>query len=152
MPLYLYCNMEKENRLLICAAGGLVENEKGEFLFIFRRNKWDLPKGKLDPGETLEECAKREVSEETGVNQLRILKFLIITYHDYEERGIAFLKESYWYHMKAEGNQTGVPQSEEDITELKWIAPTHFNIVQENTYPGILEVLHAAGFSISVDS
>ena len=64
-------------KILLVAAGGLVENEKGEILFMFRRGKWDMPKGKRDPGETLEECALREVEEETGVGQLHLKKFLM---------------------------------------------------------------------------
>ncbi len=58
----------------VTAAGGLVENEKGEVLLIFRRGKWDLPKGKLDPGETIEQCAVREVEEETGLKNIELKK------------------------------------------------------------------------------
>ena len=138
--------MNKENRILVRAAGGLVKNEKSEVLFMFRRGKWDLPKGKLDPGETLENCALREVKEETGVGQLELVKFLLITAHEYEERGQAILKETHWWLMKTSGNQPLIPQSEEDITDLKWFGSQDFKIVQQNTYPGIIEVLRAGGY------
>jgi 8-oxo-dGTP pyrophosphatase MutT (NUDIX family) len=138
--------MKKENRILIRAGGGLVENEKGEILFMFRRGKWDLPKGKLDPGETLAACALREVSEETGVTRLELKKFLLVTEHEYEENGLPILKETHWYQIIANGNQLLIPQTEEDITELKWLGPSDFSIVQQNTYPGILDVLKAGGY------
>jgi len=137
--------MEKEKKLLIRAGGGLVENEKGEILFMFRRGKWDLPKGKLDPGETLETCALREVEEETGLSKLELIKFLLVTEHEYEERGLSILKETHWYLIKADASQKLVPQTEEDISELKWVGEGNFTTVIRNTYPGILEVLKAGG-------
>ncbi len=141
--LYLYPPMQKDKAIVIQAGGGLVENEKGEILFMFRRGKWDLPKGKLDPGETLEQCALREVEEETGVNGLKVVRFLLVTEHAYEERGKSILKESHWWLMRASSQQTLVPQTEEDISELRWLAKKDFNIVLANTYPAILEVLKA---------
>jgi 8-oxo-dGTP pyrophosphatase MutT (NUDIX family) len=141
-------SMNKENRILIKAAGGLVINKNGEILFMFRRGKWDLPKGKLDPGESLESCAKREVIEETGVSQLELVRFLLITGHEYEEGGDLILKETHWWLMKTNGNQPLIPQTEEDITELKWIEPPDLKMVQQNTYPGILDVLRAGGYSV----
>jgi ADP-ribose pyrophosphatase YjhB (NUDIX family) len=135
--------MENVNRVLIQAAGGLVINEKGEVLFMFRRGKWDLPKGKLDMGETLEACALREVAEETGLVQLELKKFLLVTEHEYEESGKPILKESHWYLMNAGSLQPLIPQAEEDITELKWIGHADFKIVEQNTYPAILDVLRA---------
>jgi ADP-ribose pyrophosphatase YjhB (NUDIX family) len=142
--------MNNENRIFIQAGGGLVLNEKGEVLFIFRRGKWDLPKGKLDPGETLEACALREVEEETGVDELKLIRFLLITEHEYEERGSVILKETHWYLMKTNSDQALVPQTEEDISELRWIGPANFRFIQRNTYPTILEVLKAGGFSLAV--
>ncbi len=140
--------MKKEKRILIRAGGGLVENENGEVLFIFRRGKWDLPKGKLDKGETLEECALREVTEETGIDHLKSIRFLLITNHEYEERGVPILKESHWWLMKSKANQPLVPQTEEGITEIKWVRPSEFKIVLDNTYPLILDVLRAAGYKV----
>jgi 8-oxo-dGTP pyrophosphatase MutT (NUDIX family) len=141
--------MDRENRITIQAAGGLVENEKGEILFIFRRGKWDLPKGKLDPGETLESCALREVREETGVGQLELKKFLLVTKHEYEESGLFILKETHWWLMKTNSNQQLKPQAEEDITGVKWMSPGDFKIVQQNTYPSILEVLRTGDFKFT---
>ena len=132
-------------KILLLAAGGLVENEKGEILFMFRRGKWDLPKGKLDPGETLEECALREVEEETGVGQLKIKKFLLQTLHEYEELCKKKKKKTHWFHMTTISHQELIPQAEEDITELRWIAPADFDIVLRNTYPAIVEVLRVGG-------
>jgi mutator protein MutT len=140
--------MKSGSRTLIKAAGGLVENENGEVLFIFRRGKWDLPKGKLDKGETLEECAVREVKEETGISSLELVRFLLITEHEYEERGIPILKESHWWLMKTKGSQLLIPQREEGITEIKWIASADFKIVSQNTYPLILDVLRAGGYQL----
>ena len=87
--------MDNTNRLLILAAGGLVLNEKGEVLFMFRKGKWDLPKGKLDPGETMDACALREVMEETGLVQVALKDFLLITEHLYAERGKQIIKKSH---------------------------------------------------------
>ncbi len=138
--------MKDENRIFIQAGGGLVENERREILFIFRRGKWDLPKGKLDRGETLEQCAIREVEEETGVRQLKLIRFLLITEHEYVERGHKILKETHWWLMKADGIQTLIPQTEEDITEIRWIGSENLNLVLQNTYPAIADVLKSAGF------
>jgi 8-oxo-dGTP pyrophosphatase MutT (NUDIX family) len=137
--------MNKENKKLIKAGGGLVENEKRELLFIFRRGKWDLPKGKLDPGESLADCAIREVKEETGIKDLELKRFLLITHHDYFERGVELTKETHWWLMKSNSNQTLIPQADEDITELKWIGTTELSTVLQNTYPGIIEVLESGG-------
>jgi 8-oxo-dGTP pyrophosphatase MutT (NUDIX family) len=140
--------MKNQKRILIQAGGGLVVNEKEEVLFMFRRGKWDLPKGKLDPGETLEGCAVREVEEETGVGQLDLIKFLLVTEHQYEEKGVDILKETHWYLMKSTSNQKLIPQKEEDISELRWIGAPEFGIVKRNTYPSILDVLRAGGFTL----
>src|SRR5450432_206693 len=137
--------MKKTKRAIIQAGGGLVENEKGEILFMFRRGKWDLPKGKIGPGETMEECALREVEEETGVSDLRLIKFLLVTTHDYAEGGKHIKKESHWYLMKSSSRAKLIPQIEEDISELRWIGPADFKIVLANTYPAILDVLRVGG-------
>ena len=126
---------------IIKAAGGLVLNEKQEILFMFRRGKWDLPKGKLDPGETLETCAVREVKEETGLAKVSLKKFLTTTYHTYHESGKHILKESYWYTMLARGTDNLVPQTEEDIHEVKWVPTKKLNEVMGNTFPSIKDVI-----------
>jgi 8-oxo-dGTP pyrophosphatase MutT (NUDIX family) len=137
--------MNGKNKKLIKAGGGLVENEKREVLFIFRRGKWDLPKGKLDPGERLSDCAMREVKEETGIKDLELMRFLLVTHHDYYESGEELIKETHWWLMKSSSNQILIPQVDEDITELKWIGPSDLSTVLQNTYPGIISVLKSGG-------
>ena len=132
--------------LLIKAGGGLVQNENDEVLFIFRRNKWDLPKGKLDDGETIDQCALREVEEETGLNNILLKKLLLITNHTYTENGKHILKETYWYKMKGTSTQLLIPQQEEQITELKWITEHEISTLIKETYPSIVDVLNAGGF------
>lgn len=131
-----------KNFLQITAAGGLVENEKGEVLLIFRRGKWDLPKGKLDKGETIEQCAVREVEEETGVKNIELKELLTITYHQYNEFGKHILKDSHWYKMKVSGKQTIIPQTEEDIQELKWVKKKELNNYFNNIFPSVKDVLN----------
>jgi 8-oxo-dGTP pyrophosphatase MutT (NUDIX family) len=130
---------------LIKAGGGVVKNENEEILMMFRRGKWDLPKGKLDEGETIEACARREVEEETGLKNLEIIKPLGITYHTYNQFGKHNLKESHWYEMRATGNEKLIPQTEEDITELIWVKKEDLQKYLSNTFPTIMEVLKEAG-------
>jgi 8-oxo-dGTP pyrophosphatase MutT (NUDIX family) len=112
------------NKPIIVAAGGLVQNPSKEVLLIFRRGFWDLPKGKLDEGETIEACAIREVEEETGLKQLILNHFITITTHEYFDKYLVkeVIKESHWYAMTIHDYQTGVPQTEEDITDMKWVS------------------------------
>ena len=128
---------------LIQAAGGLVENEEGEILMIFRKGKWDLPKGKLDKGESLEVCAVREVEEETGAKGVKLISPLMITYHTYHEGTKFILKESHWFKMKAKKNQHFTPQLEEDITEIKWVDEKSVQDILTKTYPLIKDVIAA---------
>jgi 8-oxo-dGTP pyrophosphatase MutT (NUDIX family) len=125
----------------IQAAGGIVQNENGELLLIFRRGKWDLPKGKLDKGESLEDCAVREVEEETGLKQAQLVEPLLITYHTYHEGTKFILKESHWYRMKVKGQQELVPQTEEDIQETKWVAADALEPYFKNAFPSVVDVL-----------
>ena len=134
--------------ILIKAGGGLVQNEAGALLFMLRRNKWDLPKGKLDEGESIEQCAIREVEEETGLKNVVLGKPLLITYHTYDESGKHFLKETHWYHMTAPGNQTITPQAEEQITEIKWVEKKGLSAFINKTFPSIIDVLKAAGIHL----
>jgi 8-oxo-dGTP pyrophosphatase MutT (NUDIX family) len=126
---------------IIQAGGGLVENSHNEILVIFRRGKWDLPKGKLDEGETIEQCAIREVEEECGLTNIQLGPLLLTTYHTYNESGKAILKESHWYKMKVPGSPQLVPQTAEDIHEVKWIAKKDFTEIMANTFPSIKDVL-----------
>ena len=126
---------------IVKAGGGLVRNEKGEILLIFRRGKWDLPKGKLDSGETIEECAVREVKEETGLIKVELGEPIDITYHTYVEKGTRILKESHWFEMKADSTETLIPQTEEDILEIKWVSDDELKECLKNTYSTIKDVL-----------
>lgn len=128
---------------IVQAAGGLVENEKKEILMIFRRGKWDLPKGKLDKNERLEDCAMREVEEETGITGLELISPLVITYHTYHEGTKFILKESHWFLMKAPSEQNLVPQTEEDIHEIKWVKPEETDHYIKNGFPMIGDIIEA---------
>ncbi len=125
----------------VTAAGGLVENEKGEVLLIFRKGKWDLPKGKLDKGETIEQCAVREVEEETGLKDIVLKKLITITYHTYDEFGKHILKDSHWYNMNVNGKQTIVPQTKEGITEIRWVKKKDLKDYFKNIFPSVKDVL-----------
>ncbi len=129
---------------LVTACGGLVKNKKGEILLIFRRGKWDLPKGKLDENETLLQCAVREVREETGLTHIETGEEINTTYHTYVDFGKHILKESHWYKMLAPGEDALTPQTEEDITEIRWIKKKDLNDFLENTFPTIISVLKNA--------
>lgn len=126
----------------IKAAGGMVRNQNDEYLFIKRLGIWDLPKGKLHKKESIQSCALREVTEETGLKGLRITRELSSTFHIYTERtGIEVLKETFWFEMMCNKDQQLVPQLEEDITEVKWFNANELNIPMQNTYASIRQLL-----------
>lgn len=131
----------KKKFTLIMAGGGLVQNEKNEVLLIFRRGKWDLPKGKLDKGESIEDCAIREVQEETGLLNISLEGPLMTTYHTYHEGSRYILKESHWYGMKAMGDEKLIPQTEEDILEIKWVKPRDLKQYYSESFPSVVDVL-----------
>jgi 8-oxo-dGTP pyrophosphatase MutT (NUDIX family) len=130
-------NEYKKDKIIVDAAGGLVFNEKNELLMIFRRGFWDLPKGKVDEGETIEACAKREVQEETGLQRINIESFLTTTYHTYLLKGKTIIKPSHWFKMKHSGAETLVPQTEEDITAIKFMNKEEAYKLLDNMYPTI---------------
>lgn len=121
------------------AAGGLVENERGETLMIFCYRRWDLPKGHVDPGENDGECAVREVAEETGVKGAKIVRFLCNTLHAYGVYGVWELKRTAWYELKANSCDTK-PQAEEDILQAKWCTAEEVEENLRTTYPTIRNV------------
>lgn len=127
----------------IIAAGGLVFNDKNELLMIFRRKKWDLPKGKLDEGESIEECALREVKEETGLQNVQLENFLGSTFHEYFNTytNEDVVKETHWYKMHATADQPLIPQTEEDIEIIEWIAEENLREKLADSYPNIKEIV-----------
>ena len=106
---------------IIKAAGGIVLNEKGELLMIFRKGLWDLPKGKMEKGEKRKQTAIREVMEETGIRDVNILSSLPNTYHTYKIGGQRVMKQSFWFVMETL-HQTLKPQTEEDIEKAEWVS------------------------------
>ncbi len=121
------------------AAGGLVENERGETLMIYCYRHWDLPKGHIDEGESAEVCAVREVAEETGVEGAKIVRFLCNTMHAYGVYGVWELKQTSWYLLSAKSCPTK-PQQEEDIAIAKWCSPEEVEANLRATYPTIRNV------------
>ena len=128
---------------LIKAAGGLVYNNKNQLLMIFRNGKWDLPKGKLEVGENIEQCAIREVKEECGVSGLTITQQLQETYHTYEIKGKRILKRTYWFEMSTNFKGNLMPQTEEGITKVVWVGKQDIAEKLENSFGNINELLKA---------
>lgn len=129
----------------IDAAGGIVYNEFGAILMIFRRGKWDLPKGKRDTGETMEECSLREVREETGIKNLELDNKICDTFHVYAQDNDLMLKRTSWYKMKSLSTEKLKPQKEENIMEAKWVFENDLKYYSNKTYEAIREVLKTAG-------
>jgi 8-oxo-dGTP pyrophosphatase MutT (NUDIX family) len=125
---------------VIEAAGGIVENSNKELLFIFRRGKWDLPKGKMEINESAELCAAREIEEETGVTNLHRIDKLTDTFHFYEEKGKPILKISHWYYFKTDFEGNAIPQLEEDITAIQWFGVNDLNTPLSNSFQAIKDV------------
>jgi 8-oxo-dGTP pyrophosphatase MutT (NUDIX family) len=123
------------------AAGGLVRNEAGQYLIMKRRGKWDLPKGKVNRNEKLQDAALREVSEETGLTDLKIINPLLATYHSYFIDDDLILKRTSWYEMEFHGFEKPTPEIEEDITEIRWVNKDDLHKITDNTYLAIVDVL-----------
>jgi 8-oxo-dGTP pyrophosphatase MutT (NUDIX family) len=141
------------------AAGGAVMNENDELLVIFRFGKWDLPKGKIskrktggaspgeDPAGDSElpaDAAIREVIEETGLKQLKIVETLPSTYHIFTRKSTRILKRTYWYRMFANSDQPLIPETEEDISIVRWISRQELPEILENSYPALREIFSSA--------
>ena len=136
----IFCN----KYTLVKAAGGLVYNSKNQVLMIFRNDKWDLPKGKLEIGETIQECAIREVEEECGVNNLKIEQKLISTYHIYNLNNRLILKHTYWFKMSTQCSNELIPQIAEGIEKVEWANQNDLYKKLKNTYANIKEILSYA--------
>lgn len=122
------------------AAGGLVTNPQGQLLVFFRRGSWDMPKGKIDPGETPEQAALREVREETGLKNLSLGPFLTHTWHTYRLDEDRILKCTWWFRMETADKQL-IPQTEEDIEEIRWVDPAGWLASRPVVYDSIRDVI-----------
>lgn len=122
------------------AAGGIIMKD-GKFVSIVRKGIPDLPKGHIEKGETPEAAALREVEEETGIGNLKIVKALPITWHCYVEHEEWTLKPTYWYLMSTSENIQPKPQTEEGITEIKLTGNEAIEDFLRNTYRSTSEIL-----------
>lgn len=131
----------KNHYYYIEAAGGFIENNQ-KFLFIHRHGRWDLPKGKLEKNETIENAAIRECEEECGVKNLKITKQLNSTFHIYPFKNSFALKQSFWFYMHTDYGEKLIPQLEEDISEVKWFGIDEIKqMVLSDTYFTISDVV-----------
>jgi len=131
----------KKKMKVIEAGGGLVHTGEEMILLIFRNGKWDLPKGKLDEGESTYAAALREVQEETGLVNLQLEEPLTTTYHTYHQYNELILKKSHWFLMKSPQQQALVPQLEEGIEKCEWVRLDALAPFVENTHPSVIDVL-----------
>ena len=141
---------KKEEKLLknffkklpkVRAGGGKVYNDNGEILFIYRNDKWDLPKGRVDRRESIEAAALREVEEETGVRDLKIVKPLETTYHIFKRNGRHRIKITYWFEMHTSYKGKLVPEATEGITNVAWLNSKETQKALENSYANIKELM-----------
>ena len=127
---------------VIEAGGGVVLNQQGEFLVIYRNGTWDLPKGKLEEGEDFQTAALREVKEETGLQGLQLHEPLMSTYHTYALNENHILKKTRWFELLYSGREEPVLQAEEGITDYRWVTPGKTGFIRENSYASILDILY----------
>jgi 8-oxo-dGTP pyrophosphatase MutT (NUDIX family) len=128
------------------AAGGLVLNTKRELLMIYRNRHWDLPKGKMEKGESPDQTALREVEEECGVSKLKIVKPLSSSYHIFFQNGNNCIKRTYWFEMTCADTSKLVPQKEEGIEEAKWQNKVEVKKIVGKVYLSLQEVLTSTFF------
>ena len=126
---------------VIYASGGIVKNDNNKILFIYRRGKWDLPKGKAEKGESIRETAVREVIEETGIEKLKIDKYFSNTFHIVRNNKKYFLKETSWFLMSSNFNGKLKPQLNEGIKSVKWKTFDDAKKIKKKTYGNISIIL-----------
>lgn len=136
----LWKNFKSQFKIIV-AAGGVVFNEKQEVLWIYRNNIWDLPKGKIDEGETKEIAAIREVKEECGIKNVLLKEFLMTTYHIYKYKEKVILKVTYWYKMVSNSNEELIPQLEEGITKIEWKNLKESGLIAEQSFGNIKKMI-----------
>jgi 8-oxo-dGTP pyrophosphatase MutT (NUDIX family) len=129
--------LKKDKAKCIKAAGGIIKNNDGDVLLIKRRGKWDMPKGKMDPGESHAETALREVEEECGIRCEILPGSAYVTYHTYQEKGKSILKETFWYPMLCKDPTGMTPQAEEDITDIGFYSDADTEQKLENSFGNI---------------
>jgi len=130
----------KKKFLIIQAAGGLVENNDNKTLVMIRFGVWDLPKGKIEKGEKRKQAAIREVEEECGITDLKIINKIGKSYHTYPFNEKLVLKITHWYKMSYSGNELPVPQTKEGITEIKWVKNEELSKIKEISYPNLNQI------------
>jgi ADP-ribose pyrophosphatase YjhB (NUDIX family) len=133
---FLWSDFKKQFKI-VEAAGGIVFNEHKEVLWIYRNERWDLPKGKIEKNENREAAAIREVEEECGLINITLNEFIMSTYHIYAYKDMRVLKMSHWYKMFADSNQNLIPQIEEGITKVSWLDRAAIKVVLKDTYDNI---------------
>ena len=126
---------------IIDAAGGLVERSDGKILFIYRNNRWDLPKGGVEKKELIIEAAQREVKEETGLADLIVISKIGETYHIFKKGKNFRLKRTYWFKMKSDYQGELFPQEEEGIISAEWINKKRIPEIFKNAYENIKEIV-----------
>jgi len=123
------------------AAGGVVINNQDELLLIYRYHKWDLPKGKREKNESIEQCALREVEEECGISGHTIIKQLPSSFHTYHDKNKLCIKQTFWFEMKYNGTAICTPQLEEDISQAIWVKKNDLLGFYVNTYPSVIDII-----------
>ena len=129
----LYKNIE--------AAGGIVFNDDEKLLMIYRNEVWDLPKGKIEPGEEISHAAIREVSEETGIKGLHIDKKCRNSFHIYSLNKKCVLKHTHWFRMHTADQMPLQPQVDEGITKAQWMNEVELKKAVNNCYASITNLL-----------
>ncbi len=132
----------QSNYKVIEAAGGLILNGNDQWLMIYRLNKWDLPKGKMDKGETPLQTAVREIMEECNVHlHPDDCRFLEHTYHTYILKEKRIFKRTHWFLCHHKHSDKLIPQTEENIEKVEWVHREQWNELKKNSYPSIVQVV-----------
>ncbi len=139
-PMALYRNFAAQFTQVV-AAGGVVESDKSRLLMIHRGGRWDLPKGHWEEGETIEECAVREVEEETGVGEITLKSKICETLHAYHMHGRWEIKTTHWYAMSSSDKGELKPQTEEGIDRVKWCKREKIYKKLRDSFPTIKSVM-----------